>query len=163
MQIFHLGSYTLRTDIKGRKSYLKKVTQQAVQSHNLGLSNALYNLWLLLVIYLYLCLYRWRCPHNDVRLSGVGWSKICIHGKKYACMIKFQLQCSSIFTGHRNISPESFPFLLEIFFVKECIKEITRFVAAVNNFPWEINSSNTTALHARCTLRRVRNRFSTAN
>ena len=49
-------------------------------------------------------------------------------------MIKFQLQCSSIFTGHRTISPESFPFLLEIFFVKECIKEITRFVAVVNNF-----------------------------
>ena len=77
-------------------------------------------------------------------------------------MIKFQLQCLSIFTGYRTISPESFPFLLEIFFVKDCIKEITRFVAAVNNFPWEINSSNTAALHARCTLRRVTNRFSTA-
>ena len=74
-------------------------------------------------------------------------------------MIKFQLQCSSIFTGYRTISPESFPFLLDIFFLKECIKEITRFVAAVNNFPWEINSSNTTALHARCTLRRDRNRL----
>ena len=93
-------------------------------------------------------------------LSG---AKFAYMEKEYACMIKFQLQCSSIFTGHRTISPESFPFLLEIFFVKECIKEITRFVAAVNNFPWEINSSNTTALHARCTLRRVRNRFSTAN
>ena len=100
---------------------------------------------------------------KDVRLSGVYWSKICIHRKKYACMIKFQLQCSSIFTGYRTISSESFPFLLEIFFVKECIKEITRFVAAVKNFPWEINSLNTTELHAHCTLRRVRNRFSTAN
>ena len=68
---------------------------------------------------------------NDVRLSGVVWSKLCIHRKKYACMIKFQLQCSSIFTGYRTISPESFPFLLEIFFVKDCIEEITRFVAAV--------------------------------
>ena len=68
---------------------------------------------------------------NDVRLSGVVWSKMCIHRKKYACMIKFQLQCSSIFTGYRTISPEYFPFLLEIFFVKDCIEEITRFVAAV--------------------------------
>ena len=68
---------------------------------------------------------------NDVRLSGVVWSKICIHRKKYACMIKFQLQCSSIFTGYQTISPESFPFLLEIFIVKDCIEEITRFVVAV--------------------------------
>ena len=29
------------------------------------------------------------------------------------------------------ISAESFPFLLEIFFVKDCIGEMTRFVAAV--------------------------------
>ena len=68
---------------------------------------------------------------NDARLSGVVWSKICIHRKKYACMIKFQLQFSSIFIGYRTISPESFPFLLEIFFVQDCIEEITRFVAAV--------------------------------
>ena len=68
---------------------------------------------------------------NDIRLSGVDWSKICIYRKKYACMIKFQLQCLSIFTGYRTISPKSFPFLLEIFFVKDCIEEITCFVAAV--------------------------------
>ena len=30
-----------------------------------------------------------------------------------------------------NISAESFPFLPEFFFVKDCIGEITRFVAAV--------------------------------
>ena len=30
-----------------------------------------------------------------------------------------------------NISAESLPFLPEIFFVKECIEEIARFVAAV--------------------------------
>ena len=117
-------------------------------------------------IYLYMSIYVYifegvRTMTSDcLALSG---AKFAYMEKKYACMIKFQLQCSSIFTGHRTISPESFPFLLEIFFVKDCIKEITRFVAAVNNFPWEINSSNTTALHARCTLRRVRNRFSTAN
>ena len=59
-----------------------------------------------------------------------------------------------------NISAESFPFFQKsFFFFKDRIEEITRFVAAVNNFPWEINSSNTTALHARCTFRRVRNRF----
>ena len=68
---------------------------------------------------------------NDARLSGVVGSKICIHRKKYACMINFQLQCSSIFTGYGTISPESFPFLLKIFFVQDCIEEITRFVAAV--------------------------------
>ena len=118
------------------------------------------------LVYIYMLIYVYifeGVRTMTVRLSGVVWSNICIHRKKYACMIKFQLQCSSIFTGYRTISPESFPFLLEIFFVKDCIKEITRFVAAVNNFPWEINSSNTTALHARCTLRLDRNRFSTAN
>ena len=52
-----------------------------------------------------------------------------------------------------------FPFSRNLFFFKDRIEEFTRFVAAVNNFPWEINSSNTTALHARCTFRRVRNRF----
>ena len=30
-----------------------------------------------------------------------------------------------------NIPAESFPFLPEIFFVKDCIEEITRFVAVV--------------------------------
>ena len=50
---------------------------------------------------------------------------------KFAYPIKFQLQCSSIFTGYRTISVESFPFLPEIFFVKDCIKEITLLVAAV--------------------------------
>ena len=94
-------------------------------------------------IYIYVCLYislkvsallpgtSEKQSMNDVRLSGVVWSKICIHRKKNACMIKFQLQCSSIFTGYKTILPESFPFLLEIFFVKDCIEEITRFVAAV--------------------------------
>ena len=50
---------------------------------------------------------------------------------KFACRIKFQLQCSSKFTGYRTISAESFPFLPEIFSVKDCIEEITCFVAAV--------------------------------
>ena len=68
---------------------------------------------------------------NDVRLSSVVWSKICIHRKKYACLIIFQLQCLSIFTGYRTSSPEYFSFLLEIFLVQDCIEEITRFVAAV--------------------------------
>ena len=51
--------------------------------------------------------------------------KFCIQ-----CQIKFQLQCSSIFTGWKYLT-ESFPFLPEIVFVKDCIDEITRFVAAV--------------------------------
>ena len=75
------------------------------------------------------------------------------------CRLKFQLQCLSIFTGWKYLC-RIFSLFPEIFFFfKDRIEEITRFVAAVNNFPWEINSSNTTALHARCTFRRVRNRF----
>ena len=42
--------------------------------------------------------------------------------------------------------------------MKDCIEENTCFVATANS-PWEINSSNTTALHACCTFRRVRNRL----
>ena len=94
----------------------------------------------------------WRRLEQNLRTS----KKICVHD---------QISTAMFINIHwiQNYLSRIFPFLLEIFFVKDCIKEITRFVAAVNNFPWEINSSNTTALHARCTLRRVRNRFSTAN
>ena len=45
-------------------------------------------------------------------------------------LITFQLQCSSVFIGW-NISAESFLFLPEIFFVKDCLEEIARFVATV--------------------------------
>ena len=40
-----------------------------------------------------------------------------------------------------NIHAESFSFVPEVFFVKDCIEQNTCFVAVVN-FPWEINSSN---------------------
>ena len=50
--------------------------------------------------------------------------KICIHRKKYAFIIKFQLKCSSIFSGYRTISPESFPFLSEIFLSKIELKKL---------------------------------------
>ena len=52
---------------------------------------------------------------------------------------KFYIQCTGShfncnvhqYSLDGNISTESFPFLPEIFFVKDCIEEITRFVAAV--------------------------------
>ena len=46
-------------------------------------------------------------------------------------MIKFQLQCSSIFTDAELSLQNLFPFFQKSFFVKDCIEEITRFVAAV--------------------------------
>ena len=44
---------------------------------------------------------------------------------------KFSIQCRIQYSLDANISAESFPFLPEIFFVKDCIEEITRFVALV--------------------------------
>ena len=65
---------------------------------------------------------------NDARLSGVVWSKICIHRESLRAGSNFN--CNVHQYSHRTISPEFFPFLPEIFFVKDCIEEITRFVAA---------------------------------
>ena len=87
-------------------------------------------------IYMYVCLYisvkvSALLPSNSEKQSMNVWRSLeqNLHTSgKFACRIQFQLQCSSIFTGYRTISPESFPFLPEIFFVKDCIEKITCFV-----------------------------------
>ena len=67
------------------------------------------------------------------RQIGVRWQcKICIHRESLA----FSAGSNFKYNVHQysldgNISAESFPFLPEIFFVKDCIEEITHFVAAV--------------------------------
>ena len=83
---------------------------------------------------------------NDVRqregcYAATGWktdwrqvclSKICIHRESFAFSAASNFNCNvHQYSLAGNISAESFPFLTEIFFVKDCIEEITRFVAAV--------------------------------
>ena len=58
--------------------------------------------------------------------------KICIHRESFAFSAGSNFNCNvHQHSLDGNISAESFPFLPEIFFVKDCIEEITRFVAAV--------------------------------
>ena len=57
---------------------------------------------------------------NDVRLSGVVWSKICIHRESLRAGSNFDCNVQNLF-----------PFFQKSFFVKDYIEEITRFVAAV--------------------------------
>ena len=76
----------------------------------------------------------WKTDWRHTASDAVCWSKICIHRER----LKFQLQCLSIFTGWKYLC-RIFSLFPEIFFFKDRIEEITRFVAAVNNFPWEIN------------------------
>ena len=54
-----------------------------------------------------------------------SWAKFAYIGKVSHLVPRDQISTPMF------ISAESFPFLLEIFFVKHCIGEITRFVAAV--------------------------------
>ena len=97
------------------------------------------------------------------RQTGVKLRQTQFDGAKFAYIgnvlrsVPAQIS-TAIFTGWKYLC-RIFSLFPEIFFFKDRIEEITRFVAAVNNFPWEINSSNTTALHARCTFRRVTNKF----
>ena len=67
---------------------------------------------------------------NDVRLSGVVWSKICIHRESlHAGQISTAMFINSLDT---ELSLQNlFPFFQKSFFVKDYIEEITRFVAAV--------------------------------
>ena len=58
--------------------------------------------------------------------------KICIHRESFAFSAGSNFKCNvHQYSLDGNISAESFPFLPEIFFVIDCIEEITRFVAAV--------------------------------
>ena len=69
---------------------------------------------------------------EDKLASAVCWSKICIQRESFAFRARSNFNCNvHQYSLDGNISAESFPFLTEIFFVKDCIEEITRFVAAV--------------------------------
>ena len=69
---------------------------------------------------------------EDRLASAVCWSKICIHRESFAFSAATNFNCNvHQYSLDGYISAESFPFLPEIFFVKDCIEEITRFVAAV--------------------------------
>ena len=69
---------------------------------------------------------------EDKLASAVCWSKICIHRESFAFNAESNFNCNvHQYSLDGNISAESFPFLPEIFFVKDCIEKITRFVAAV--------------------------------
>ena len=83
-----------------------------------------------------------------------------ISGKFYVLYrITFQLQCSSIFIGWKCLC-RIFSLTSRIIFLrKNALKKSFVLWPRYNNFPWEINSSNTTALHTCCTFRRVRNRI----
>ena len=92
--------------------------------------------------------------------GAICWSKICIHRKR---PIKFQLQVSSIFTGWKYLCRIFFLSSRKFFFfVKDCIEEITRFVAAVK-YKFSVGNKfiehDRAARRARCTFPRVRNRF----
>ena len=69
------------------------------------------------------------------RQTGVRrscWSKICIERESFAFSAGSNFNCNvHQYSLNGNVSAESFPFVPEIFFVKDCIEEITRFVAAV--------------------------------
>ena len=57
--------------------------------------------------------------------------QICIH-RDIRFFTELHFNCNvHQYSLDGNISAESFPFLPEIFFVKDCIEELTRFVAAV--------------------------------
>ena len=66
---------------------------------------------------------------NDVRLSGVVWSKICIHRESLRAGFNCNVHQYSLDT--ELFLQNLFPFFQKSFFVKDCIEEITRFVAAV--------------------------------
>ena len=64
--------------------------------------------------------------------DAVCWSKICIERESFALSAGSNFNCNlHQYSLDGNVSAESFPFVPEIFFVKDCIEEITRFVAAV--------------------------------
>ena len=72
----------------------------------------------------------WRIRKQHCQLDV--WSEICIHWESFAFSARSNFKCNvHQYSLDGNISAESFPFLPEIFFVKDCIEEITRFVAAV--------------------------------
>ena len=79
------------------------------------------------------------CIEEITRFLGTGWKTRSLLEQNLHTSGKFYIQCTGShfncnvhqYSLDGNISTESFPFLPEIFFVKDCIEEITRFVAAV--------------------------------
>ena len=68
---------------------------------------------------------------NDVRLSGVVWSKICIHWESLRAGSNSNCNAHQYSLDTELSLQNRFPFFQKSFFVKDCIEEITRFVAAV--------------------------------
>ena len=64
---------------------------------------------------------------NDVRLSGVVSSKSCIHRESSNSNCTVHQYSLDTELPLQNL----FPFFQKSFFVKDCIEEITRFVAAI--------------------------------
>ena len=68
---------------------------------------------------------------SDSLASDVA-AKFAYFGKVFAFSAGSIFNCNvHQYSLDENISAESFPFLPEIFFVKDCIEEITRLVAEV--------------------------------
>ena len=67
---------------------------------------------------------------NDVRLSGVVWSKICIHRESLRAGSNFNCNVHQYSLDTELSLQNLFAFFQKSFFVKDCIEEITRFVAA---------------------------------
>ena len=68
---------------------------------------------------------------NDVRLSGVVWTKICIHRESLRAGSNFNSNVHQYSLDTEQSLQNLFPFFQKSFFVKDYIEEITRFVAAV--------------------------------
>ena len=68
---------------------------------------------------------------NDVRLSGVVWSKICIHRESLRAGSNFNCNVHQYSLDTELSLQNLFPFFQKSSFVKDYIEEIIRFVAAV--------------------------------
>ena len=66
---------------------------------------------------------------NDVRLSGIVWSKICIHRESLRAESNFNCNVHQDSLDTEPSLQNLFPFFQKSFFVKDYIEEITRFVA----------------------------------
>ena len=68
---------------------------------------------------------------NDVRLSGIVWSKICIHQESLRAGSNFNCNVHQYSLDTELSLQNLFPFFQKSSFVKDYIEEIIRFVAAV--------------------------------
>ena len=68
---------------------------------------------------------------NDVRPSGVVWGKMCIHRESLRAGSNSNCNVHQYSLDTELSLQNLFPFFQKSFFVKDCIEEITCFVAAV--------------------------------